>query len=171
MRCPATCCGYGVRAKETPAKFIVTEDTVKQGVAAKRIGKMLDMVDNTILGVVACGTVAVAIALMFDLGFDVIRKEKHSFTHLLGELMFVLIIMELFRQVVRQIFRLPFSLQPFMTIGVIACIRGMLIVQMKLGTGEIEWVAGTLETLAFALTILLLAASSYLYHKIQKPVS
>lgn len=136
--------------------------------AAKRIGKMLDMVDNVILGVVAFGTVAVAIALLFDLALDVINKDKHSFTHLLGELMFVLIIMELFRQVVRQIFRLPFSLQPFMTIGVIACVRGLLIVQMKLGSGEIEWVAGTLETLAFALTILLLTASSYLFHKTLK---
>lgn len=139
--------------------------------AAKRVGRMLDTVDNVILAMVACGTIAVAIALLFDLGLDVIYKEKHSFTHLLGELMFVLIVMELFRQVVRQIFRLPFSLQPFMTIGVIACVRGLLIVQMKLGAGEIEWVAGTLETLAFALTIVLLAASSYLYHKIQRPVS
>jgi len=39
---------------------------------------------------------------------------------------------------------------------------------MKMGAGEIEWIAGTLETLAFALTILLLAASSYLYYKTQK---
>lgn len=146
------------------------ETTEKQSPLFKNAGKMLDMIDNAILGIVACGTVAVAVALLFDLVLDVYKEEKHSFTHLLGELMFVLIIMELFRQVVRQICRQPFSLQPFMTIGVIACIRGLLITQMKIGAGELDWIVGSLETLAFALTVLLLIASSYWYHKIQNPV-
>lgn len=143
----------------------MTEHAQKQDMVAKRTSKMLDLLDNLIMGAVALGTVAIAVALLFDLALDVIKQEKHTFTHLLGELLFVLIVMELFRQVVRQINRQPFSLQPFMTIGVIVCVRAILLIQMKLGTGEIEWVAGSLVIGVSALTVLLLTASSYLYHK------
>lgn len=143
----------------------MTEHAQKQDMVAKRTSKMLDLLDNLIMGAVALGTVAIAVALLFDLALDVIKQEKHTFTHLLGELLFVLIVMELFRQVVRQINRQPFSLKPFMTIGVIVCVRAILLIQMKLGTGEIEWVAGSLVIGVSALTVLLLTASSYLYHK------
>lgn len=145
----------------------MTETVRNQGVVAKRASRMLELLDNLILGAVAFGTVAIAVTLLHDLVLDVIKEEKHSFTHLLGELLFVLIIMELFRQVLRQITRQPFSLQPFMTIGVIACIRAILLFQMKLGSGEVEWVSGVLIISVSALTVLLLMAASYLYHKIQ----
>jgi uncharacterized membrane protein (DUF373 family) len=147
----------------------MTEPEQKQSLVAMRASRILGLLDNVILGAVAFGTVATAVILLHDLALDVIRQEKHHFTHLLGEVMFVVIVMELFRQVLRQIMRQPFSLQPFMTIGVIVCIRAILLTQMKLGSDEIEWVEGTVLTGVSALTVLLLMASSYLYHKIKEP--
>jgi len=79
--------------------------------------------------------------------------------------MFVLIIMELFRQVLRQINREPFSLNPFLTIAVIASVRGLLIIQMKIGTGEFDWNVGAIGIMACSLTVLFTMISFFLYNR------
>jgi uncharacterized membrane protein (DUF373 family) len=79
--------------------------------------------------------------------------------------MFVLIIMELFRQVLRRIIHEPFSLSPFLTISVIASVRGLLIIHMKIGTKEIDWNVGVLGIMACALTVLFMMLSPFLYNK------
>lgn len=79
--------------------------------------------------------------------------------------MFVLIIMELFRQVMRQINREPLSLNPFIAIGVIASIRGLLILQMKVGVGEVDWNTGEMGIIMYAATVLVLMMAFYLYNK------
>lgn len=142
----------------------MTEATRKS--LSGHINGLLGLVDNLVLGAVALGTMGIVGALLADMVMDILRDDTLSLMHLLGEMMFVLIVMELFRQIVRQISRHAFSLKPFMAIGVIASIRGLLMLQMKLGSGEIDWVAGSVGILALAATVLVLLAAYYLYQKL-----
>ncbi|MBI5885726.1 MAG: phosphate-starvation-inducible PsiE family protein [Deltaproteobacteria bacterium] len=138
---------------------------------AELISRVLTMVDDVILFVVALGIIVVAGLLMLEVVSDLIYFNQHSISHIISDLMFVLIIMELFRQVMRQINRQPFSLSPFIYIGVIASIRGILLTQMKLGMGETEWSGGVIQLSVHALIVFVLVASLVLYtrHKGENP--
>jgi uncharacterized membrane protein (DUF373 family) len=110
----------------------------------KFVNLAIEIGDDVILGIVALGTVGLALVLLIDVTLDFAREAQHNYPYLLSQLMFVLIIMELFRQVLRQINHEPFSLNPFLTIAVIASVRGLLIIQMKIGTGEFDWNVGAI---------------------------
>ena len=129
------------------------------------INKFLTIVDDVILLWVAIGIVGVAALLMVEAITDFIFYTQHSISHIISDLMFVLIIMELFRQVMRQINRHAFSLNPFIFIGVIASIRGMLLTQMKLGMGEAEWEGAVLQLGIHAGIVVALVFSLYIYSK------
>ncbi|OGP14549.1 MAG: hypothetical protein A2054_09515 [Deltaproteobacteria bacterium GWA2_55_10] len=98
---------------------------------------------------------------------DFMYYTEHSISHIISDLMFVLIIMELFRQVMRQINKHSFSLNPFIYIGVIASIRGILLTQMKLGMGEEDWQAGVIQLTVHAFIVLLLVGSLFFYSKVR----
>ncbi|MBI5561632.1 MAG: phosphate-starvation-inducible PsiE family protein [Deltaproteobacteria bacterium] len=147
----------------------MTDETQKPENAAMRlINKLLGMLDDLILFMVAFGIIAVAGLLMMEAVTDFIWFTQHSISHIISDLMFVLIIMELFRQVMRQINRHSFSLNPFIYIGVIASIRGILLTQMKLGMGETEWSGGIIQLTVHALIVLVLIISLVFYAKYQK---
>ena len=122
--------------------------------AVKFVNLAIEIGDDVILGIVALGTVGLALVLLIDVTLDFAREAQHNYPYLLSQLMFVLIIMELFRQVLRQINHEPFSLNPFLTIAVIASVRGLLIIQMKIGTGEFDWNVGAIGIMACSLTVL-----------------
>jgi uncharacterized membrane protein (DUF373 family) len=127
--------------------------------------RLTNAIDDLVLILVALGTLALVFALVYDLILDFVYQEPHGPAYLVNELMLVLIVMELFRQVMRQLKHEPFSLDPFLAIGVIASVRGLLIVQMKVGLGDLDWDHGIAAMMAFAITILLLIAAAYLYRK------
>ena len=129
------------------------------------LNKLLNAVDDIILFMVAGGIIIVAGLLMFEAVSDFLDFSQHTISHVISDLMFVLIIMELFRQVMRQINRHPFSLSPFIYIGVIASIRGILLTQMKLGMGETEWSGGVIQLSVHALIVLILVVSFVIYNK------
>ncbi|MDO8426734.1 MAG: phosphate-starvation-inducible PsiE family protein [Deltaproteobacteria bacterium] len=129
------------------------------------LNKLFIVIDDVILVWVALGIIGVAFLLMMEAITDFIYFSQHSISHIISDLMFVLIIMELFRQVMRQINRQSFSLNPFIFIGVIASIRGMLLTQMQLGMGETEWQGGVVKLGVHAVIVLILVASYYIYSK------
>ena len=133
--------------------------------AAKVLNRILSIVDDVILVLVAISIIGVAGLLLGEAYSDFIARSQHSISHIISDLMFVLIIMELFRQVMRQINRHPFSLHPFIFIGVIASIRGVLLTQMKLGMGESEWLSGVVLISVHAVIVLVLVAALYIYSK------
>jgi uncharacterized membrane protein (DUF373 family) len=136
--------------------------------ALKHINTILVFVDDMILVLVAIGIIAVAALLMAEGISDFIHFTEHSISHIISDLMFVLIIMELFRQVMRQINRHEFTLNPFLYIGVIASIRGLLLTQMRLGMGEAEWRESIYQLGLHAAIVLVLVASLYLYRRQSK---
>lgn len=131
------------------------------------VDKVLTIVDDVILIWVALGIIGVAFLLMLEAITDFIYYTSHSISHIISDLMFVLIIMELFRQVMRQINRHSFSLNPFIYIGVIASIRGILLTQMKLGMGEEDWQAGVIQLTVHAFIVLLLVAGLFFYSRVR----
>lgn len=147
--------------KQTPQ----TETPQRKSLIIPYVNKFLTVVDDVILVWVALGIIGVAFLLMIEAITDFVYYSEHSISHIISDLMFVLIIMELFRQVMRQINRHAFSLNPFIFIGVIASIRGMLLTQMKLGLGEADWEIGLVQIGVFAGVVLVLVLSLYIYSK------
>lgn len=133
--------------------------------------RLMGYLDGFILVSVALGTISLAIVMLIDLLLDYINKEGHSTPHYVSELMFILIILELFGQVVRQINHEPFSLNPFIFIGVIASVRGIIIMQMRIAMGETELIMGVATILAHGIIVLILFSCYYLYTKINNAVS
>lgn len=142
----------------------------KRGKLIGYFNKVTGLLDNLILVSVAFGTISLAIVMVIDLVMDFIYKEEHSIPHYVSEFMFILIIVELFRQVIRLINREPFSLNPFIFIGVISSIRGVIIMQMKMAIGEVEVRDGMTTILANGFLILILFVCYYLYAKINDTV-
>ncbi|MBI5875176.1 MAG: hypothetical protein HZB81_04925 [Deltaproteobacteria bacterium] len=148
-----------------------SSETPKQGRIVSRINQWLVYFDDVILIMVAVGIIGVAGLLIVEAFSDFIYYTQHSISHIISDLMFVLIIMELFRQVLRQLTRHVFSLNPFLFIGVIASIRGILLVQMKLAMGEAEWWSGVVQLGMHAVIVLVLVISYYFYSKVENKPS
>lgn len=138
----------------------------KVGAARYLLNRSVDLVDHLVLVAIALGTLTLAIQLVYDLVLDFANQEIHDLPYMVSELMFVLIVMELFRQIVRQIRQEQFSLKPYLAIAVIASVRGLLVVQMKAGVGDMAWDTGSLTIIAFSVVILLLIIAYYLCHKL-----
>ncbi|MBI5343987.1 MAG: phosphate-starvation-inducible PsiE family protein [Deltaproteobacteria bacterium] len=127
--------------------------------------RVLGFVDDIILILAAVGILGVAGMLMFEAVTDFIFYTQHSISHIISDLMFVLIVTELFRQVMRQLNRHTFSLNPFIFIGVVASIRGLLLTQMKLGLGEADWEGSVIQMGVHAGIVLVLVVALFFYMK------
>lgn len=137
-----------------------------KSVYLKTINSIFMIADNIILVVVAVGIVYLAVQLIHDAVYDaIVLWTQHTIPHLLSEMMFALIMMELFRQVWRQINKEAFSLNPFLYIGFIASIRGLLLTQMAISMDDIEWTQGTIQIAVHAGILLLLVICHLLYNK------
>lgn len=129
------------------------------------INKALTYIDDVILVLVSVGIIAVAMLLMLEAISDFVYYTQHSISHIISDLMFVLIVMELFRQVMRQLSRHTFSLNPFIYIGVIDSIRGLLLTQMKIGMGEEDWQGGIFKLSVQAGIVLVIVVCLYFYSR------
>lgn len=142
------------------------EPEYRKSVVIPYVNRFLNIIDDVILIWVALGIIGVAALLMLEAVTDFVFYTDHSISHIISDLMFVLIIMELFRQVMRQINKHSFSLNPFIFIGVIASIRGILLTQMKLGMGEADWKIGIMQLGVHSFIVLVLVVSLYVYSRV-----
>lgn len=133
--------------------------------------RWLSYFDDVILTLVAVGIVILAVILLFEAFSDFYYFQEHSIPHIISDLMFVLILMELFRQVVRQLRRHTFTLSPFLFIGVIASIRGILIIQMKLALGLAEGWITLAQIGVYAVIVFIMVISYYFSSKIERSAS
>ena len=143
-------------------------DKLSERWLSRFLGQWLEYIDDIILVLVALGIMTLAIILLVESVSDFYYFESHSIPHIISELMFVLILMELFRQVVRQLKRHTFSLSPFFFIGVIASIRGILLVQMRLAIGGGDVWTELLQIGIYAVVVLIMAISYYFSSKVEK---
>ena len=141
-------------------------DDVHQSI--QYLTRFLNIVDRGILILVAFGIIGIAGSLLYEALTDALFFwSAHSIPHIISELMFTLIIMELFRQVLRQINKKPFSLNPFLFIGFIASIRGILLTQMSLSMGDVEWKQGITHVIVHVGVLLILVICYMVYAKVE----
>lgn len=143
------------------------ESTI-EGWFTRYLGRWFGYLDDIILIIVSIGIIALALILLAEAFSDFYFFTTHSISHIISELMFVLILMELFRQVLRQLSRHKFSLNPFLFIGLIASIRGILIIQMRIALGwTVEWM--TIAQIGiYAIIVLIMVISYYLSAKVEE---
>lgn len=141
-------------------------EEVKKPVFVRVLNSLFQIADYVILIIVAVGIVYLAGQMIFDAWYDAMFLwTQHTIPHLLSEMMFTLIILELFRQVWRQINKQPFSLNPFLNIGFIASVRGMLLTQMAVSMDDVEWSSGMIQIAVHGGLLLLLVVCYLLYNK------
>lgn len=129
------------------------------------IGRIFSHLDDVILTAVSIGIIGLAVILLYKAYFELFHFTTTSITDIISDMMFVLIIMELFRQVIRQLKREHFSLNPFLFIGIIASIRGILIMQIRLTMHEVEWKEGVTKLSIYAVIVLIFTVCYYLSSK------
>jgi uncharacterized membrane protein (DUF373 family) len=131
------------------------------------IGTALSMGYDSIIILVACGIFGAALILLYDIvtDFRYLGAPDHTFSHLISDLMLTLIIMALLNQVNHLIKDQPFTLLPFIAIGLIASVRGFLIAQIKVGLGEIEWGAGLIQLGSYAVMTIAMATCFYIFSR------
>lgn len=153
-------------AKETMDE---TSEPTRERSAIGHINRWLGTLDDVILVIVALGILGSAVLLLYEGIFDFFyyaaNDPEHTISHIISDLMYVIIVMELFRQVMRQLTRREFSLNPFFFIGVIASIKELLIIQMKVTLGEAEWTRGIWQMGVHSITVLLIVVSYYFYSR------
>ncbi|MDD5434975.1 MAG: phosphate-starvation-inducible PsiE family protein [Nitrospira sp.] len=132
------------------------------------LSRWMGYFDDVLLSLVALGIITLSVILLTESFSDFYYYASHTMPHIISDLMFVLILLELLRQVIRQLKRHSFSLSPFLFIGIIASIRGILIIQMKLALGLSEgWI--TLAQIGiYAIIVLIMVISYYLASRIEQ---
>ncbi len=141
------------------------EDKENKSSFLRALNTVFRIADYTILIIVAVGIIYLAGQLIFDAWYDAMFLwTQHTIPHLLSEMMFTLIIMELFRQVWQQINKHEFSLNPFLYISFIASVRGLLLTQMAVSMGDVEWSAGMIQVAVHGGILLLLVICYVLYN-------
>lgn len=143
-------------------------DDKKHGgsVFLKRLNAVFRVADYAILIIVAVGLIYLAGQLIFDAMYDAIFLwTQHTVPHLLSEMLFALIIMELFKQVRGLINQHKFSLNPFFYIGFIASVRGLLLTQMSSTMGDVEVYQGMFQMGVYGGLILIMILCYVLYNK------
>lgn len=132
----------------------------------KRLNMVFRVADYVILILVAVGLIYLAGQLIFDAMYDAIFLwTQHTVPHLLSEMLFALIIMELFKQVRNLINQHKFTLNPFFYIGFIASVRGLLLAQMSSTMGDVEFNQGMIQMGVYGGLILVMIAGYVLYNK------
>ncbi|MBI4938193.1 MAG: phosphate-starvation-inducible PsiE family protein [Nitrosomonadales bacterium] len=133
-----------------------------------RISGWLVNVDYLVLTLTALGLIAVAVLVLVEAFSEFLALQKYSISHIVNNLMFVLIIMELFRQVFGQLSRHQFSLNPFLFIGIIASVRGILITQMKVAEREVALWDGLAQIAIYGVVVFIMVLCYYLSLKAEK---
>ncbi|MEW5767391.1 MAG: phosphate-starvation-inducible PsiE family protein [bacterium] len=97
--------------------------------------RLLLTIDDIIHIIIAIFLVAAAFFVLYKAALNLVQPTVESILTMISDLFFVLIIMELLWMVIRYLKRLGFSLRPFIFIGIISSIRGILILEAKMAVG------------------------------------
>ena len=141
--------------EEIKRPLTLTEKTVKLILKA-------DMFLHFIVAVVLIVACFVITAFAFDGLFPV---TPDSVMHLIDSMLLILIILELLWTVVRFLKKKKFSIAPFLSIGIIAAIRRILIIEMHTSTLEHVPAEKLYEIGLSAAVVLVLIVAYYIAYK------
>jgi uncharacterized membrane protein (DUF373 family) len=132
-----------------------------------RITKLFVLIDDIVHVIVAILLVGAAFLLLYEAGLEFREVNKESAFQMISDLLFVLVIMEFLWSIIRYLKRLSFSIKPFLYVGIISSIRGMVVVEAKLATGPGKEVLyfQLAEICVAVLVVFILVLSLYLLSK------
>ena len=105
-------------------------------IVISRISKIFVLIDDIVHIIVALLLVGAAFLLLYEAGLSLKEVNKEAAFQMISDLLFVLVIMEFLLIIIRYLKILPFSIKPFLYVGIISSIRGMVVVEAKLATGS-----------------------------------
>ena len=97
----------------------------------KVLRRLLLAADDVIHFAVAAVLVASAATVLVRTLPNLLRPGMDAILHLLNDVLFVLIVMELLWPVVRFLKREPFSLSPFLYVGIMSSTRRLLLIEAE----------------------------------------
>lgn len=135
----------------------------------KRIRKLFLLIDDIIHIVVALLLIFSACFFLYEAGIKLFSLNITFVLEMIGDLLFVLLIMEILWDVLRYLKRRAFTLKPFIYVGIISSVRGMVLVEARIGLEHLEGFA-LFQQLAkigiFSLIVFVLIICLYLLGKI-----
>lgn len=135
----------------------------------KVIRRAFFLIDDIIHIAVAILLIFSACFFLYEAGTKLFSLKTASVLEMIGDLLFVLLIMEILWDVLRYLKRQVFTLKPFIYIGIISSVRGMILVEAKIGLEPLEGFA-LFQQLAkigiFSLIVLVLIICLYILGKI-----
>lgn len=131
------------------------------------ISKLFILIDDIVHIIVAILLVGAAILLLYEAGLKFGQANEHAAFQMISDLLFVLVIMEFLWSIITYLKRLPFSIKPFLYVGIISSIRGMVVVEAKLATGSGKEILyfQLAEICVAALVVFIFVLSLYLLKK------
>ena len=134
--------------------------------ATSRFLRYVDYFEYLILILVAISIGGLDVVLLAEVFTDFYFFTAYSFSHIISQLMFVLVLMELLKQVIRQLKNQPITLTPFFFIGVIASVRGILVTLMKVAMeGADIWIS-LAQVGTYAAVVLIMVICYYFSSKV-----
>ncbi|MDI6794363.1 MAG: phosphate-starvation-inducible PsiE family protein [bacterium] len=134
--------------------------------------KLLLAIDDIIHVIIAIFLVVAAFLILYKAGANLLQPNVQSILLMISDIFFVLIIMELLWMIIRYLKRLAFSLRPFIFVGIISSIRGMLMIEAKMALGLQEEGSHYLFKLGTSVGIVLvLIVCLWILSKIQHPMN
>ncbi len=132
------------------------------------IRKILIYADDVVHVFVALALLLSAVFMLVFTATDFAAVNISSILLIINDILFVLIIMELFWTVIRYLKRQEFSLKPFLGIGIISSLRRILMLEAQMSiNGHADYYS--LEELGVSAAIVLVLVLSYfLMAKVEK---
>ncbi len=125
-----------------------------------RIRKILIYADDAVHVFVALALLLSAVFMLIFTATDFAAVNVSSILLIINDILFVLIIMELFWTVIRYLKRQEFSLKPFLGIGIISSLRRILMLEAQMSmNGHSDYYS--LEELGVSAAIVLVLVFSY----------
>lgn len=123
-----------------------------------------DMLLHMIVAVVLIASCFVITWFAFD---DIFPLSRASVIHVINDMLLILIILELLWTVVRFLKKKKFVLGPFFSIGIIAALRRILLIEAQTSTLDHVEVEKLYEIALSAGVVLVLIIGYYIAHKAQ----
>ncbi|MEW6007157.1 MAG: phosphate-starvation-inducible PsiE family protein [bacterium] len=133
----------------------------------KKIRKVFLLIDDIVHISVAFLLVFAAFAFLYQAFTKAFSPDTQSILEMVGDALFVLLIMEILWDVLRYFKKLPFTLRPFIFVGIISSIRGMVLVEAKMSIGfeKIPLFHQLAKIGIFAIVVFILCLCLYLLGK------
>lgn len=138
------------------AKFSDVREKIRKGVV------IFDDIIHILVAIILIAVAGILLAMATKSFADI---TPTGLLHVVNDVLLVLIIMELLWTVIRYLRRLPFSLSPFLFIGIISGTRKILTLEAEMAISDKKEIFMLVELGVTALIVFLLVVAYYLYEK------